>query len=418
MDLKAQKTLAAAVFEAQKTISPYTTTATVTSISGDTAYVKIAGSDISTPVEASTVTVKPGDTVDLSVSHADTHITGNRSDKSVTETSVKKTTENKMVEILTKKYITSDEISEKYATLDEVKNDIKKAAKTATNFLSYDSTDGLLIGNKTSGSFEGIRAKIGDNSFDILGPDNNVLAHYGTDTYITNFSGSKKLLIQDDFKFMSGSTITAIIGEDGAIIGSKSGAHISIGTNTIKAMSDGTTLNDLSISGKNIVSSFDYDFSVVDTSGNCYFSANDKSTYLKGNDIWINPTQYLYSNRGIKALWNGAMLMSDSHEISLSDTISNQLNGIVLAWSAYVDGVVCDYDWNYIFIPKSHVLFHSGNGVSMFLTNSSSYTRCSKCVYISNNKITGDSNNIKASSTENGLVVDPSSFILRNVYGV
>ena len=111
MDLKAQKTLAAAVFEAQKTISPYTTTATVTSISGDTAYVKIAGSDISTPVEASTVTVKTGDTVDLSVSHADTHITGNRSDKSVTETSVKKTTENKMVEILTKKYITSDEIS-------------------------------------------------------------------------------------------------------------------------------------------------------------------------------------------------------------------------------------------------------------------------------------------------------------------
>ena len=208
-----------------------------------------------------------------------------------------------MTEILTKNYITSDEISEKYAKLDEVKNDIKKAAKTATNFLSYNSTDGLLIGNKISGSFEGTRAKIGDNSFDILGSDENVLAHYGTDTYITNFSGSKKLLIQDDFKFMSGSTITAIIGEDGAIIGPKSGAHISIGTNTIKAMSDGTTLNDLSISGKNIVSSFNYDFSVVDTSGNCYFSANNKSTYLKGNDIWLNPTQYLYSNRGIKELW-------------------------------------------------------------------------------------------------------------------
>lgn len=87
MDLKIQKMLAETVANAnRKTVSPYTTTAKVTSITGDTVYVKIPGSENSTPVKASSVSVKVGDVVDVSVSHSDTHITGNRSDVAVAKT--------------------------------------------------------------------------------------------------------------------------------------------------------------------------------------------------------------------------------------------------------------------------------------------------------------------------------------------
>ena len=87
MDLKIQKMLAETVANANKnTVSPYTTTAEVTSITDDTVYVKIPGSENSTPVKASSVSVKVGDMVDVSVSHSDTHITGNRSDVAVSKT--------------------------------------------------------------------------------------------------------------------------------------------------------------------------------------------------------------------------------------------------------------------------------------------------------------------------------------------
>ena len=158
MDLKAQKTLAAAVFEAQKTISPYTTTATVTSISGNTAYVKIAGSDISTPVEASTVTVKPGDIVDLSVSHADTHITGNRSDKSVTESSVQKSTEVKIVEVLQDRYITAEKIETTYIKSEKVEADYITAKEIESKYFTSEYIkSNYITANKIKADYADIK---------------------------------------------------------------------------------------------------------------------------------------------------------------------------------------------------------------------------------------------------------------------
>lgn len=87
MDLKVQKMLAETVTNVSKnTVSPYNTTAKVTSITDDTVYVQIPGSENSTPVKARSVSVKVGDVVDVSVSHSDTHITGNRSDVAVAKT--------------------------------------------------------------------------------------------------------------------------------------------------------------------------------------------------------------------------------------------------------------------------------------------------------------------------------------------
>lgn len=53
------------------------------------------------------------------------------------------------------------------------------AAKTATNFLSYDSTNGLLVGNKSSGAWSGYRTQMLSDSFNILDASGNQLASYG-----------------------------------------------------------------------------------------------------------------------------------------------------------------------------------------------------------------------------------------------
>ena len=87
MDIRTQKILAESIIESQKnTVAPYTTTAKIKSISDDTIYVEIPGSETTTPVKTSSVSVKAGDIVDLVVSHNDTHITGNRSDIAVSQT--------------------------------------------------------------------------------------------------------------------------------------------------------------------------------------------------------------------------------------------------------------------------------------------------------------------------------------------
>ncbi|OUQ31122.1 shufflon system plasmid conjugative transfer pilus tip adhesin PilV [Massilimicrobiota sp. An134] len=53
------------------------------------------------------------------------------------------------------------------------------AAKTATNFLGFDSTNGLLVGNKTSGAWSGFRTQIVSNAFNILDQTGNSVATYG-----------------------------------------------------------------------------------------------------------------------------------------------------------------------------------------------------------------------------------------------
>ena len=63
-------------------------------------------------------------------------------------------------------------------------DDVANAAKVATNFLGYDSTNGLIIGNKTSGAWSGYRSQILPDSFNILDESSTVLASFGTTTVI------------------------------------------------------------------------------------------------------------------------------------------------------------------------------------------------------------------------------------------
>lgn len=57
--------------------------------------------------------------------------------------------------------------------------DITDAGKTATNFLNFDATNGLQVGNRSSGVWSGFRARITGTAFDILDSAGSALASYG-----------------------------------------------------------------------------------------------------------------------------------------------------------------------------------------------------------------------------------------------
>lgn len=75
---------------------------------------------------------------------------------------------------------TSVKLSDGSLDLSVVGTAIDDAAKTATNYLSYDSTNGLQIGNKRNGTWSGYRTRISSSSFDILDSSGNEVASYGT----------------------------------------------------------------------------------------------------------------------------------------------------------------------------------------------------------------------------------------------
>lgn len=64
------------------------------------------------------------------------------------------------------------------------RDDAANAAKVATNYIGYDSTNGLIIGNKTSGAWSGYRSQILPGSFNVLDESSTALASFGPTTVI------------------------------------------------------------------------------------------------------------------------------------------------------------------------------------------------------------------------------------------
>ena len=74
---------------------------------------------------------------------------------------------------------TNNNVAASQSTADKAQAAAEAAAKTATNFLKYDDTNGLQIGNNQSGSWVGTRTQQTASAFNILGAAGEVLASYG-----------------------------------------------------------------------------------------------------------------------------------------------------------------------------------------------------------------------------------------------
>lgn len=62
---------------------------------------------------------------------------------------------------------------------EDVEVEIDNASKTAKNFMEFDATNGLQVGNKSSGSWSGFRSQIKSTAFNILNAAGAVVASYG-----------------------------------------------------------------------------------------------------------------------------------------------------------------------------------------------------------------------------------------------
>ena len=162
------------------------------------------------------------------------------------------------------------------------------------------------------------------------------------------------------------------------------------------------------------------------------YKNNEGKTYLDGNDVQIRSKGGIYvtdPDAGLsaraygqnKVLWSGTYYMTDTHRITLSESVSAQPHGIVLVWSLYSNGAAENAGFNYIFVPKQHITSFAGCGVSCFLTGYANSTGTSaigfKYVYVNNASIVGNANNSYAGES-NGLTMASNKFVLRQVIGV
>lgn len=133
---------------------------------------------------------------------------------------------------------------------------------------------------------------------------------------------------------------------------------------------------------------------------------NDNNATLKN---LINKSNILFQSDGI--------YMGATQTATLNDRISNQKNGIVLAWSYYEDGEAKNYWWNFHFIPKKFVEVAPNQGGS-YPIFASTFSRCAvKYLKIADKLITGDEDNT-ANGTKNGISYNNQNFVLRYVFGV
>lgn len=100
-------------------------------------------------------------------------------------------------------------------TIDGISVDLGRiddAAKTATNYLEYTS-NGLVVGNKSSGTWVGTRTRMGSSSVDILDSNGYVVASYGRTTTIGSTSSDYNTYIDSNgLKIRENSTTLASFG--------------------------------------------------------------------------------------------------------------------------------------------------------------------------------------------------------------
>ena len=88
-------------------------------------------------------------------------------------------------------------------TAEQAKEDAANASKVATNFMEYDSTNGLIVGNKKSGSWSGYRSQILPGSFNVLDPSSTVLASFGPTTIIGEEANANIHLTFNNFSMLN-----------------------------------------------------------------------------------------------------------------------------------------------------------------------------------------------------------------------
>ena len=112
--------------------------------------------------------------------------------------------------------------------------------------------------------------------------------------------------------------------------------------------------------------------------------------------------------------------MNESQTVTLSEAITDQMNGVVLVWSAYEDGQSVNRSWFSHFISKHWIYSHEGQGIStgLMVDNEGTYAGA-KYIYVSDKSIKGHAyNSADAFTGANSIKYTNKHWVLRYVIGV
>ncbi len=126
----------------------------------------------------------------------------------------------------------------------------------------------------------------------------------------------------------------------------------------------------------------------------------------------------LYSSHPSKVLWSGTWYMTAAHIATLSEKISEQVNGIVIVFSRIGDGVAQNDNFSCFFVPKYVVAQHANLGLNFFMAHSSFEYCGAKYLYIGDTQIKGHANNNLTGTSAIGIKFENNRFIMRYVIGV
>lgn len=153
---------------------------------------------------------------------------------------------------------------------------------------------------------------------------------------------------------------------------------------------------------------------------NCNDIGNRRQATITGGDTGLNVSgiESMPINGCPKLLWSGAYQMTDTQTVTLSESIQDMPNGLVMAWSGYADNAAQNYNWHFFFISKDWVKRHSGNGVNMPMATVSLNSFAAKYVYITDTTIRGNASNNANGTGSTGIKYTNNQWVLREVYGV
>lgn len=189
--------------------------------------------------------------------------------------------------------------------LEGVRTVANNAAEVATNYLHYDDIDGLVLGNKESGSWVGYRTQIDTNSFNVLDENGNIIASYGSNEVELGKGNPSAIIKMCDGKayvknYIVGSQNTSVFcGQDVTVVGEWEGASeayalfkqgfINIGqaSSHIKFSNENGNMNQVEIQGQNIT------MRRVTNVGdfNCYMDANFHGNLIVQGDNLVSKIQ-------------------------------------------------------------------------------------------------------------------------------
>ena len=336
LDIETQKKLVEAIINPnKKEIKPYTTKATVSSVSDGIIYVKLPGSENSTPIKSSSVSVNPGDVVDISVSHDDTHITGNRSDVSAPESTTKqisKALEATRLEMDNTFDLFNNEIKMLNNNVDMQNNEIKMQNNTIAqinNTIEQQNNKITEIGDDITSINNTIVSQ--DNKITEIG--NTVNSQNNKITEIGNTVNSQNNKITE-----IGNTVDSQnnkITEIGNTVNSQNNTITEIGNKVNSQGNDITELINTVIEIGNTVNSQGNDMTelnnTVNSQGNTITELNNTVNFQGNTITQINNTinqhnteiETLDSN--IKII-NSAFVIQDGKLTGLSKIVTNTLN--------------------------------------------------------------------------------------------